>query len=153
MSVAILLLLSIGFAGCSDDEKTNEQIKPKNVYYSGCKTSSSNAKSTNGFLSETEIIALSAKKGGWLLVDHKNIMCNCCTEKILVNISTDKGVILVDIDEDEHSCNCVCPFDISYEIGELEKTTYTLIIRKGGLEILKENFIYNDDFIKTFTIE
>lgn len=154
-TLAILLLLTLGFAGCDDDEKTNEQIKAKNVNISGCKTESIDAKaiSTNSLLGKEETITLTATKSGWMRVEHKNFFCNCCAEQIIVKISSMDNVILIDEDEDDHSCNCVCPFDVSYEVGKLENTTYTLIIRKHGLEFFNEQIKYNKDINKSFTIE
>lgn len=152
-TIAFFLLLAIGFVTCGCEENSSNQIHSRNINSSGCKTVGSNAKSTNGLVAGPETITLSAREGGWMLVEHNNSMFNCCTEQFIVKISSVDNTILVDEDEDNHSCNCVCPFDVSYEIGGLEKDVYTLVIRKGGLELLKEKIVYTNELKKTFTIE
>ncbi len=152
MTLAILLLMTVGIAGCGDEENTNGQITTRNVSDSGCK-SYINAKETNSVTKEAETLTFTARKGGWLHVEHKNTLFNCCSDKISVEVSQDDNLITVNEDENDHSCNCICPFDVEYEIGSLENTTYTFVIRRGGIDFFRQTVTYADDLKKTFVIE
>ncbi len=150
--MVVILLLAVEFAGCGDEENTNGQITTRNVFDSGCK-SYNNAKETNSLTKETETITFTAGKGGWLHVEHKNTLFNCCSDKISVEVSQDDNIITVNEDENDQSCNCICPFDVEYEIGSLENTTYTLVIRRGGIEFFRQTVTFADDLKKTYIIE
>ena len=152
MALAILLLLTVGLSGCGDEENTNGQITTRNVFDSGCK-SYNNAEETNSLTKETETITFTARKGRWLHVEHKNTLFNCCSDKISVEVSQDDNIITVNEDENDHSCNCPCLFDVEVEVGSLENNTYTLVILKGGLEYFRQNLTFTDDLKKTYIIE
>ncbi len=149
--IFILLLLTIGVSGCGDNENANEQITTRKVSDSGCK-SYNNAKETNSITEEAETLTFTAKSG-WLYVEHKNTLFNCCSDKISVEVIQHDNIITVHVDENDHSCNCICPFDVEFEIGTLEKSTYTLIIKKDGMEFFRQTVTYADDLKKTFIIE
>lgn len=152
MALAILLLLTVGFSGCGDDENSSGQITTRSVSNSGCKLYN-NANETNSITKEAETLTITAKKCGWLHVEHKNTLFNCCSDMISVEVLQDGNIVTVHENENDHSCNCICPFDVEFEIGTLENNTYTLVILKGGLEYFRQNLTFTDDLKKTYIIE
>ena len=64
-----------------------------------------------------------------LYIKHKDIYLNCGFEKIDVTTSINGNTILVNIEERPTNANCLCPVDVSYSIGELERGKYILTIK------------------------
>lgn len=68
---------------------------------------------------------------GILLLEHRNVTYNCCMEKVLSIISVKEGKISIFSKEGygQHGpCDCLCPFDIKYEIRDLSPNAYTVTI-------------------------
>jgi len=57
-----------------------------------------------------------------------NAVYNCCIDSVLVSATTSGGVI--EIVETEYSmnggCDCICPYDIAYQISGMAEEQYTL---------------------------
>lgn len=154
-SILCLLLVAMTIIGCgngNEEEQNDSVLQVRNVFNTGCKERSM-AKGTNSFAQEKETLVIKGTGKGWIRVDHKNTLFNCCSDKITVDISQESNTITANEEDDDHSCNCVCPFDVEYEIGPVEKSGYTLIIKKNGLQVLKEAFTYSDDLKKEITID
>jgi len=68
-----------------------------------------------------------------LRLTHVNAGFNCCPDPILAEISIEPGHITIDEDEGMElgGCDCLCLFDIEYEIVNLPPGVYT--IRINGL--------------------
>jgi hypothetical protein len=64
---------------------------------------------------------------GTLSVRHTNAVLNCCPV-FVADISVENNVITItEIDSlDNGGCDCICPFDIDYEITDLWSGEYTL---------------------------
>jgi len=151
--LCLLLAMTISACGNGNEEEQNESFfQVRNIYNSGCKDNSM-AKSTNSFVQEKETLVITGIGKGWIRVEHKNTLFNCCSDKVMVDISQEGNTITVNEEDNDQSCNCVCPFDVEFEVGSMEKSTYTLIIKKNGLQLLKETFTYTDDMKKEITIE
>ena len=54
--------------------------------------------------------------------------------------------------ETDHSANCICPYDLEFKIGPLRYDTYVLTLKKGGFEILVEEFVFKSDLNKRIDI-
>ncbi len=89
-------------------------------------------------------------KGGWLHVEHKNVFLNCCTEDIKVDASMNGSVVTVMEDDGRGLCNCICPYDLDYEIGPFTKgSTYRLVVKRVGFE---KEFTFSENYQNTFTV-
>ena len=130
---ALLLLSAMLVTGCSSDEESNDSFGTRSVICSGCKTDNQAKIETRG-ISDAETITFTAMKGGWLHVEHKNVFLNCCTEDIKVDASMNGSVVTVMEDDGRGLCNCICPYDLDYEIGPFTKgSTYRLVVKRDSL--------------------
>jgi len=68
---------------------------------------------------------------GILKIEHQNAVFNCCIADLAAYASIDTGIITVtesEIFENDAACNCVCPYDISYEVPDVDTGEYTVNI-------------------------
>jgi len=64
---------------------------------------------------------------GQLLLNHLNTAFNCCPE-FVAGIDIDDHTIIVSEDEISGDCDCICLFDLSYEIVNLEPGVYEVTV-------------------------
>lgn len=142
-----MLLSAFVFVGCGDDD--NASVHLKNASSTGCKQESVPGDTDRSKITDIfgeEYVEYTSKSDGYLYVRHVNAIFNCCSEKIKVTSSESGGIITVSEADTDISCNCVCPFDVSYEIGPLEKgRTYTLNILNNGSAHVDFTFTYPSD--------
>ena len=138
--LCLMSVCFIGMAGCSGDDdgtKGDGLVKVKNVYTTGCKTdgvprASNGANNAYAFGGLEEYIEYKSKADGYVYVTHANALFNCCSEEIKVDVQVKGNDIVVTETETDNSCNCICPFDVSYELGKLEPGQYNVTIRVYG---------------------
>ncbi|MCD4833683.1 MAG: hypothetical protein K8R31_07795 [Bacteroidales bacterium] len=116
---------------CEKDNVDNKIFHVKDFSYDGCK-STSNKSSTD------EYIEYKTVDENYLSVKHVNALFNCCPGKLIANAKIDSTKLIVIEDEEEHGCDCICPYDLNYKIGPLEYGQYQLVIKKGELLIYAE---------------
>ena len=131
MKKVLLSLLAVLFMAtvicCNESENPVVNVTLKNFANSGCK---SNTKA--GDENRAAFIEYSVIHNDYLYLNHQNVMFNCCPGELGANISVDENIITINEYETEQSCKCICPYDLSYEIGPLkEGETYTLFIRQN----------------------
>lgn len=147
------LAYSAGLAGCSNDDdgaKGDGFVHVKNVYTTGCKTEGvpQNSNNVTGLFSADgygEYIEYKSKDDGYVYVTHANVLFNCCSEKVNVDVSLQGNNIIVTETETDSSCNCICPFDVSFELGKLVPGQYSVKIMTNGLEQASFAFKYPSD--------
>lgn len=61
-----------------------------------------------------------------LYLKHTNAAFNCCPKKIKFDYSLINNVIIVTEIEEEAACNCLCLYDLNYEIEGLPTGRYVL---------------------------
>ncbi len=79
-----------------------------------------------------------------LLLTHVNAGFNCCP-KITTNITINDNLITIEEIEISGDCDCLCLFDVYYEIINLEPGEYIISII--------EPYIYEDDEILEFAVD
>lgn len=132
-----LTLLFMGLAGCSSDDGagTDGSLAVRNVYATGCKTGEqvqSRAEATTAFPGFDESVEYTCRNDGYVFIRHTNALFNCCSEVIDVDVSRRGNDIIVTEAETDNSCNCICPFDVSYEIGPLQPGAYNVTLNACG---------------------
>ena len=131
MAVPVLCLA----IACEDvtgykDSPVDGYVSPKNFSVSGCK-------STTRGLFENETIEYEARENGLLRIMHNNVLFNCEVIQIYAEMTVNGHTYIVEekAQEGPVSANCVCPYDLGYDIGPLtEGEEYSVSIRRGKSE-------------------
>ena len=154
--IPMLLLSAMMNVGCSSDEEPNGSLRTRSIENSGCKQGN-NAKVQSRASDRpdlfTETITLTAQKGGWLRVEHKDALFPCCIDNIAVQVSMEDNLITAQenmIGSD--ACNCICPYDINFEVGKLTEGNYTLIVETESFVRLKKEIHYSNNYNETIVI-
>lgn len=134
----IFLCGIIVFTAYSCEKIDKENIVVKNFEYNGCKNTQ------KGMISDQEYIKIKEIDNNYLYVEHINAIFNCCPGKLFVNAKLNNDEIIFEEGEEEHGCNCLCPYDLSWKIGPLEYKSYQVKIMLGEM-------VYITDFSIEFT--
>lgn len=70
---------------------------------------------------------------GILSLKHINAAFNCCPEEIITDISINNDTIRIAEDEKNGLCDCICLFDLQYELRNIEPGDYTIIFEEPYL--------------------
>ncbi len=68
-----------------------------------------------------------------LSLKHLNAAFNCCPGEIISDIVVRNDSIIITEDETEGLCDCICLFDLEYEIINIPTGEYTVLIREPYL--------------------
>ena len=112
------------------DSPVDGYVSPKNFSVSGCK-------STTRGLFEDETIEYKARENGLLRITHNNAVFECSVVRIYAEMTVNGHTYIIEekAQEGPISVNCVCPYDLGYDIGPLtEGEEYTVSIRRGKSE-------------------
>ena len=149
--MSILLMLAFGMSNCSSDSDdtvdNQKEIELKNFSNTGCK---------NRYMSRAEddskeIIEYSVLHDGYLYIYHRNVFFNCCPGTIGADIQVEGNKIIIGEYETEAMCNCVCPYDLGYEVGPLvEGKSYTIYIGHKGRELKVAEFTFKNSMSGTW---
>ncbi len=63
-----------------------------------------------------------------LSIAHINAAFNCCPGEISFDIDISDNVITVTENKEDQGCDCICVFDVSYDVIGIEPGSYTIII-------------------------
>ncbi len=63
-------------------------------------------------------------------VTHSDVFFNCCVEEIKINTDIGENTITIKENEKGALCNCVCPYDVNFNMNGLETKDYTFIFEK-----------------------
>ncbi len=122
--------------GCDKEEvELKDHISVSNLSHAGCKNNTQ--KST-----KKEYIRLKAK-GKYLGIEHINADFNCCPGKIFAGSKISNDTIFINEDETEHACDCVCKYDLTYELGILVYRKYHIIFRQFNWTVAEFNLDFN----------
>ena len=136
--IGLASALAMSVTGCSgdDDAKRDDEARfgAKNVLKSGCKPVSANspryADESPGL---SESIAYKDNGNGYLHISHTDAMFNC-ESNINIKASVTGAQIVVNEEETNAVANCVCPYDLSFDVGPLEEGRYTVVVKFNGNE-------------------
>ena len=143
MSVMLMVML----AGCTNDAdnpvSNQKGIELKNFSNSGCKSKYVRTRSDDN--ARKEVFNYSCIHEGYLYVTHQNAMFNCCPKGLGAKISVEDNLLKVIEYESDGLCDCMCPFDLSYEIGPLvEGKSYIIYVSQGGEESKVAEFEFHN---------
>ena len=154
--MTLLIVLAAVFVGStlmgcssdSDDPMDNQkEIELKNFSNTGCKNRyMSRAEDDNNASFEDSVL-----HDGYLDIYHRNVMFNCCPGTIGADIQVEGNKIIIGEYETEDMCDCVCPYDLGYEVGPLvEGKTYTIYIGRKGRELKVAEFTFQNSMSGTW---
>lgn len=136
-----LLMLTMGFVGCSNDnEKTKDDasLTLRNFVHTGCKDKATSAKAVSAGFPQLdgyeESVEYSCKSSGRLYIRHVNAVFNCCAEELRANASLTDNRIIITESEKSSAYDCICPYDLSFEVGPLTDGKYTVVINRDAQE-------------------
>ena len=137
--LAALLLLTM--IGCTDENDNQVQtVTLKNFANSGCKDIT-----RSGYDDREETAEYAVLHEGYLYVNHQNAMFNCCPGTLGADILVEDDRIIIGEYESSGDCDCICPYDLSYEVGPLvEGKTYTIYIGYKGIESKMAEFTFQN---------
>ncbi len=135
----LITLLLFATIGCEKEEnktvKREGKLEIKNFSRTDCKQ---NADYIGSVAQESKKEYLELKSvGKYLKVKHINAQFNCCPEEIFITSKISNDTIYIDEDEKSHACNCICDYDLDYEIGKVDYGNYYVVLTK-----LKSPFSY-----------
>ena len=144
MKKVLFSLLALVFMAtvicCDESGNPVENVTLKNFANSGCK---GNTRASDE--GRVEIVEYSVIHNGYLFLNHQNVIFNCCPGELKADISVDGNIITIKEYETEMGCKCVCPYDLSYEVGPLtEGETYTIIIKCRDAEPIMEKLEFKN---------
>ena len=139
---SLLTLMLVATIVCCDKSENDVQaeIGLKNFANTDCK-----GFTRDGSEDIVETIAYDVIHKGYLHLNHQNAIFNCCPGELRADITVEGHIITVSEYDTEQQCKCVCPYDLSYEIGPLtEGKTYTLSIGYKGQESIVAEFTFRN---------
>ena len=142
----VIILLFILFFSCNDAEKWEPgNVRMTDVTHGGCNNLN---KSDQAF---KELVKLTGDDS-FLKINHINVMFNCCLSRGLgAKIDLVSDTLFVEEFEVEPGiCDCICPYDLSYQIESLAEQEYVLCYKRGDGEIF---FCYNFVFTSDLELE
>jgi hypothetical protein len=140
-------LMALFLAGCNGTPTEGEGQVPagRTTDFSGCKSSLPTTADELALLGESCVI-WTYNGESILQFTHTNAIFNCCPDSIGGAISIVGQTITVDeMEWLTHPCDCICPFDIDYEIVNLTPGEYTIVV--------DEPYINGDDEGIEFTVD
>ena len=139
-----LFILTIIGLSCEDSKFPDEQFSVQDIKYGTCKPEMKSVLN--------EYVLLSVKDEYYISFDHINSYFNCSPGQIIIEATLDGNSIQINEYETDHSANCICPYDLEFIIGPLRYDTYILTVKRGGLEILVEEFVFKSNLNKRIDI-
>lgn len=144
--LAFAFVLMLSACDNADDNPNVEglaQIELKNFSNTGCKSSFERTRSEESVWKE--VFKYSSIHDGYLYVTHQDAYFNCCAGELYSEVKAEGNQITVSEWEKESLCDCICPYDLSYEIGPLvEGKTYVIHIGHKGAEMKVAEFTFHN---------
>ena len=150
------LLAVTGCTGDGDNPASDQrEIELKNFSNSGCKSNEDRTRSDDN--AWKEVFNYGCIHEGYLYVTHQNAMFNCCAEVFGADVSVEGNQIRIGEYESYgagEGCYCICPYDLSYEIGPLvEGKTYVIYIGHKGNESKVAEFEFHNSMSGVWGVE
>ena len=137
LTVVICLIINAAPWGC---KKSSEALTPTGALLqrTDCKQSLSNTSGKlDGFAPGPHEDCIEFQYNGTdtLVLRHINAGFNCCPGEITANIEFNGKLITITESEMEQGCDCLCLFDLDYEIINLTPGEYTIRIIEPYVDI------------------
>jgi len=149
----------LAMTGCTDDgdnsPSNQKEIELKNFSNSGCKSNEDRTRSDDN--AWKEVFNYGCIHEGYLYVTHQNAMFNCCLDRLEADVSVEGNQIIIGEYESYgagEGCYCICPYDLSYEIGPLDEgKTYVIYIGHKGNESKVAEFEFRNSMSGVWEVE
>jgi hypothetical protein len=140
--IPALMLALVSFSGC--ERSVSKSIEIKNFQKSEC-LSTAQSISTLAADNFTANTITFVTQNSLLHVDLIEIMMSCCMEKINYEISIEKENIIINlIPINGENCNCLCSYNLNFDIDNLTFGSYIVQIQFDGLPMFNSvNLIYD----------
>ncbi len=122
LGIVFILLLT-----CCEKETSHKILSVGQITYGDCKPATKKS-------GESEYIEYKTVDGDYLHINHFNAVFNCEPGQIFVSAELIHDSIVVDEYEETALVNCICPYDLSYQIGPLNYGRYIIRILRGDIE-------------------
>lgn len=135
------LILALAFLACdSATDPVNSNVKLLSTNQSGCNNQKSVAAD-----SLSEKIVVKALGDGCYSIEHLDSRFNCClSEGIAIDAWFRNDTLFFSESEKVlGTCRCLCPYDVSAEIGNLADGNYVLCIIKATTYLGTANLFFN----------
>jgi hypothetical protein len=123
----ILLSFVLAFFGCQKSNELRNSIELLSVVQSDCKGNKSAMIEENN-----EMLIVRSTGVNIYTIQHLNVMFNCCLpDGLAVDVVFQNDTIYyTEREKVLGNCRCLCPYDLSSEIGNLEEGEYVLCLIK-----------------------
>lgn len=122
----LFFTLAFALLSCGDSNENTTSHSAKNYQMTECKTV---AETRLGDDVLKESIECNAISDGYLHVVHCNLPTVCDVERIDIKVTVEgKKIMVEEIPVGGGDVNCICPRDVSYDIGPFEGKGYTLSV-------------------------
>lgn len=129
--------------GCGSTEDVTS-IGLRNFSNSGCKLETETETRAANALFGDEKIVYEASSNGKLVVKHINAVFGCDAKiSAEAHLDKDNKTIVINETAANESANCLCSYDLTMEVGELQESTYTLKVIHKGSTVLTEDINYS----------
>jgi hypothetical protein len=110
-------------------EKETSHIVPSvgQITYGDCKPATKKS-------GDSEYIEYKTVDVDYLQINHVNAWFNCEPGKVFVSAELINDTIVVDEFEETGLANCICPLDLSYQIGPLNYGRYIIRMLRWDIE-------------------
>ncbi len=147
--IITLMLLATLFVvtGCKEEKTTfKEPFRVKKLTDSEeCKEGAKD--------DEQEYVLYKTVNDYYLDMNHINTVFNCCAEELIVTSNLSNDTIYIYENEATSECDCLCEYDLNYEVGPLEYQEYVIKIHKFNIVQAQFTINFNGDTEGTFYIE
>ena len=123
----LLGIVFILLVNCCEREASHMIPSVSQITYGDCKSAAKKS-------GESEYIEYKTVDVDYLQINHVNAWFNCEPGKIIVTAELTNNTIVVDEYEETGLVNCICPYDLSYQIGPLNYGRYVIRILRGDIE-------------------
>ena len=156
---AALAIAALLFAACGDNSTgSGDSQSPagRSIGFEGCKTFDS-AQTSGDDPTDQACLDYVYDGQSVLNMTHVNAIFNCCPDSVGGHVRVEDNTII--IDEAEWAtmpCDCICPFDVDYEIVGLSPSVYTIrvneIYLRDGEDILEFTVDLSEDPSGSFCV-
>jgi hypothetical protein len=127
LGVMVCFVLLIGLSGCKESEEVLADPTGVLIQSTGCKQTLD----TGGFDGVSgegvdDCIEYSYDGKSTLILKHVNAGFNCCPGEITAEITFNGDQVIIKEEETEQACDCLCLFDLDFEVINLEPGNYSI---------------------------
>lgn len=130
-AIPIMLIILFAYACVDEPYVPVEEPSAKVINHTGCKNndvSEANSAVEEDAAYRQECIHYDYDGAGTLSITHENVALNCCANDFSIRALFEDETIAVTEISDDNSCNCICLYNIDFEIEHLNPGTYTFSV-------------------------